>query len=44
MELQKNGKNQKRDEDDTSSMEKRRRRNEKDHGIYTRKIGFYDGI
>jgi hypothetical protein len=34
MELQRNGKNQKRDEDDTRCMEKRRRRNEKDHGIY----------
>jgi hypothetical protein len=34
MELKKNGKNQKRDEDETRSMEKRRRRNDKDHGIY----------
>jgi hypothetical protein len=41
MGLQRNGKNQKRDEDDT--MEKRRRRNEKDRRIYE-ESWFYDGI
>jgi hypothetical protein len=44
MGLQRNGRNQKRDEDDTRRMEKRRRRHEKDRVEYTRKIGFYDGI
>jgi hypothetical protein len=42
MGLQINGRNQKRDEDDTRKMEKRRSRHEKDHRM--RKIGFYDGV